>query len=281
MATVKFYRGTRENYDSNSMADGIFFAEDTHEILMNDESYGASIDNISLDGNELTLTVDGATQTVDLSSLVTGENAIEVTDNKVTLKISDNDLLLTNDSTGLSATIGLSEVTEGLDENVLKAYQLTDKNGKAIGSQILVYKDSSLKEVTYSNQTLHFTYILANGTESTVDVDISEVITESEFEKGLEVNDHKVSVKIDEASESFLTVSSDGVKLSGVQDAIDAAKEEAVSTADSYTDDAISTLTTTLEDEITTAKEEAIETAETYTDEAIANISSTLEWNEV
>ena len=48
------------------------------------------------------------------------------------------------------------------------------------------------------------------------------MVSEAVFKDGLQVSDNnEISVKIDDSSENFLTVSEDGVKISGVQDAID------------------------------------------------------------
>lgn len=110
-----------------------------------------------------------------------------------------------------------------LGTNVKEAFKLVDEDGTKVGETISIYKDSSLKEVKLEGQELQFTYILANGTESTVGVDVSSFLAESEFNNGLQVVDHVVSVKLAEGNESFLTVDANGVKLSGVQDAINAA----------------------------------------------------------
>ena len=110
-----------------------------------------------------------------------------------------------------------------LGTNVKEAWKLVDEDKVKVGSEIKIYKDSSLKSVTLSGQTLNFTYILANGSEDTVGVDISSFLAESEFANGLQVVDHVVSVKLAEGNESFLTVDANGVKLSGVQSAIDSA----------------------------------------------------------
>lgn len=114
-------------------------------------------------------------------------------------------------------------ITEGLNANVKEAFKLVDEDGKQSGATISIYKDSALQKVELVEQELQFTYLLANGTESTVGVDVSKFLAESEFKNGLQVVDHVVSVKIDAASESFLTVGEGGVKLSGVQDAINSA----------------------------------------------------------
>ena len=113
------------------------------------------------------------------------------------------------------------EITEGLETNVKEAWKLVDEDEVQAGATIKIYKDSSLKSVALVEQELQFTYILADGSESTVGVDVSSFLTESEFKNGLQVIGGEVSVKIAEDSEAFLSVDANGVKLSGVQTAID------------------------------------------------------------
>ena len=119
-----------------------------------------------------------------------------------------------------------------LDANVLEQYKLQQTvNGvtSIVGETIKIYKDSSLKDVALDGQTLKFTYILDNGKESVVNVDVSNFLAESEFKDGLQVTNHVVNVKIDSTSEkdskaepaAFLTVSADGIKISGIKDEID------------------------------------------------------------
>lgn len=118
-----------------------------------------------------------------------------------------------------------------LDANVLEQYKLQQTvNGVTSieGETIKIYKDSSLKSVELVDQRLVFTYILENGSEKTVNVDVSTFLAESEFKDGLQVTNHVVSVKVDPASEGFLTVGADGVKLAGVQNAINTAVSTAV-----------------------------------------------------
>ena len=113
-----------------------------------------------------------------------------------------------------------AEVTALGDSKVQEAYKLVDEDNTTVGDVIKIYKDSSLKSVALNGQILNFTYILADGSESTVGVDVSNFLAESEFSNGLQVIDHVVSVKVDETSETFLTVGPNGIKLSGVQNAI-------------------------------------------------------------
>ena len=69
-------------------------------------------------------------------------------------------------------------------------------------------------------QSLNYVYQLANGSYSLVKVDVSKFLADSEFGDGLQVSNGVVSVKKDPASESYLTVSADGVKISGIDSAI-------------------------------------------------------------
>lgn len=128
-------------------------------------------------------------------------------------------------SYSISAVTGAE--LSALGANVKEAYKLVDEGGAKAGEIIKIYKDSSLKEVKLVGQELQFTYILAGGNENTVGVDISTFLAESEFKNGLEVVDHVVNVKVDEASEKFLSVGANGVKLSGVQTAINTAANKA------------------------------------------------------
>lgn len=119
----------------------------------------------------------------------------------------------------------------GLGANVKEAYKLVDEDSAKAGEYIKIYKDSALQSVALNeNQELVFTYLLTDGSESVVPVSVASFLAESEFGNGLSVNSETgvVSVKIDGTSEAFLTVSAEGVKLAGVQDAIDTAVDTAV-----------------------------------------------------
>ena len=69
-------------------------------------------------------------------------------------------------------------------------------------------------------QYFNLVYQLADGTYSLTLIDISKFLAESEFKDGLKVENGVVKIKIDTASESYITVSEDGLKLSGVDTSI-------------------------------------------------------------
>ena len=184
------------------------------------------------------------------ASAVTNEDGtIDVTSDDgtvISVAIKSGEHVLAKDGgEGLYTNLDLVKITSGLPSNVKERYQLLATDESQIGENIDIPKDSSLYRVylghvddeltSASDPTvvsgigdtaLCFIYQVADGTYELVAVDVEDFLQESEFADGLEVNDHVVSVKIDENSEDFLTVSSDGVKLDGVQDAIDEAKTE-------------------------------------------------------
>lgn len=137
-------------------------------------------------------------------------------------------------------SITVAKVTP-YDSTTAVSYQL-QVNGEAKGVTIDIAKDQSIKdiEVLDMNATLNddgtiqagspvgstalcISYILSDGTYKLAKLDYSKFLEETEFANGLEVNEHKVYVKVDPLSENFLSVSSTGVKITGVQNAINAA----------------------------------------------------------
>lgn len=82
-------------------------------------------------------------------------------------------------------------------------------------------KDKALYQ-PINSQSLNFVYQLANGTYSLVKVDVSKFLAESEFKDGLEVSSSgEVSIKVDDNSDEYISVSENGLKLTGIKDALD------------------------------------------------------------
>lgn len=137
------------------------------------------------------------------------------------------------------------EVTKLGDVNVKEAYKVVsvDKTNHetTVGDIIKIYKDSALVSIDYTEtgenskkgQFLKYVYTLADGTEKTVYVDMSKLVDQAEVEKGIQAIDGKLSIKLAEGNEAdFLTVDANGLKLSGVQAAINTAKNAVQSKLD-------------------------------------------------
>lgn len=165
----------------------------------------------------------------------------KATDVSAAIKELDAKVAANKDAELTYKTVKLTdtEVTALGDVNVKEAYKVVsvDKAGKktTVGDIIKIYKDSSLKSIEYTEvndkskkgQFLKYVYTLADGTEKTVYVDMSKLVDQAEVEKGIQAIDGKLSIKLAEGNEAnFLTVDANGLKLSGVQTAIDTAKNE-------------------------------------------------------
>ena len=103
-------------------------------------------------------------------------------------------------------------------------YQLISDNTQHITQEAydaLSNKDKALYE-PINSQSLNFVYQLANGAYSLVKIDVSKFLTQSEFKDGLQVSPSgEVSIKVDDESDEYITVSENGLKLTGIKDALD------------------------------------------------------------
>ena len=197
---------------------------DTYEHAL---AYVNDVKDSAIEGLVLSVVDDGDNngvyfvQSVGKKSEVEGDENI----NGVLVKLGSEDYTDTeikNNTKTYSIVKATEEEVETLGANVKEAYKLVDEDNVKVGEFIPVYKDSALKSAELIDQQLVFTYTLADNTEQVVKIDVSTFLAESEFKNGLDVNQNgEVSVKVDAASETFLTVGTDGIKLAGVQDAID------------------------------------------------------------
>ena len=149
--------------------------------------------------------------------------ALETKEDKdTTYSVAANDKVLKLTGTELSSTISLKH------ENGM--ISLTGIDGAVIAefSDADFVKDGMLDNVEYDadTNTLSFTWNTATGSK-TDSVVLSDIIEAYSAGNGLNLTGTEFSVKIDATGENFLTVGANGVKLSGVQSAINTAVEAA------------------------------------------------------
>lgn len=216
----------------------------------------------TVNGTNIDVNIDNKTIVADESGILSvssdalvqynGTNAIQVSEvsggvKTISLQINPNDTILTNDASGLLATLSLkwnhADATGQKDE-----IQLIGKDGVVI-SRIDVadfIKDGILDNVVLNtsdvnNPYLSFTFNSAAGKE-VINVPVKDLVEIYLAGNGLTLNENTFSVKIDTDSEVFLSVSENGVKLSGVQQAINAAK----ATIDTQINNEVATLSTAI-----------------------------------
>ena len=189
----------------------------------------------------------------DNSIVVTEPTGTTTTDIKVNIKSDEKVIKLGND--GIYTDLDLVRVTTGLTANVKEKYQLLASDNSKIGVDIEIPKDSALQNVYLGHvddklknadaqgesvdttitdgsgdAALVYVMQLSNGKYKLTAVNVELFLSESEFADGLQVNNHEVSVKVDTSSEKVtigegvtgdvLTVTTDGVKVSNIQNAI-------------------------------------------------------------
>lgn len=169
------------------------------------------------------ITISNADGSINVTPSATG------TDINVNIK-SKEKVIRKDDNGGLYTSLSLVKISdESLPTTVKERYELHDSYGAKIGESIDIAKDSHIVSITYITdsgktyyQNLEYKYIDVNGAEQTAYVDMSSLVLEAEFKSGVTATDGIVHGVVDPQSEDFLSVGTDGFKLSGVQDAIDA-----------------------------------------------------------
>lgn len=175
-------------------------------------------------------------------------------------------------ASGRTDSIKIVQVTENLGENTAIAYKL--EGGSANSVQIEIPKDQALKSVLQgtmvdgefvsgaTGDVIKFEYTLANGEVKTVTIDLQNVITEAELKavaegfagKGLVAEDGELHVNagsyilVDRDQDDAISVDLEGIDAELVADgtevktAITTAKEEAITSAITYTNEVIASL---------------------------------------
>ena len=169
---------------------------------------------------------DRETADNEIKGLVSAEESKrEEEDNK----IKEDIVTITSKIDGLSDknksnVVNVIKVSDNLPATIRERYKFVKSDNTELEQTIDIYKDSSLRNVELqevdNKKCLVFTYILEDGTEKNITLDVEQLLIESEFQDGLsgvsEDGVIRVKVKIDDSSEKYLTVSKNGVKLSGI-----------------------------------------------------------------
>lgn len=226
-------------------------------IVTNNNEHGTNID-VNVDNNTIVINENGVLSVASEKLIqYVGENAIQISDTigetkKVTLKINENDNIITNDTNGLLTSLELKWVHSdsfGAKDEI----QLIGKNNKVI-SRIDVaefIKDGILDNVTLNidnpnNPYLSFEFNSASG-KNKIDVPVKDLVDIYVAGNGLILDKNIFSVKIDNTSEEFLTLTNDGIKLSGIHYEINNLKD----ISKNYIDKKVNSL----ENKISTLKE--------------------------
>lgn len=171
------------------------------------------------------LKLDKASGNVTLSQSAAGLKASVQIPTATVTGVATGDKVLGLNGTLLSSTLNLK-------------YNSTTKKIQLLGIKNAVIaevdasdfiKDGMVNTVSFDpkSKALTITFNTDSGKE-TITVDLSSLVDTYTAGNGIAIDKNAVSIKVDPASEEFLSVDTAGVKISGVQSAIDAAKSEVV-----------------------------------------------------
>ena len=193
-------------------------------------------------GIDFAVNIDGETIVKDANTgvlSVANSALVEYVGDDATINVSAP----VNNKKTISTLLTLSSITPS-STTVKEEYALVDASGVTKGSTVKIYKDSSLVSITYITDTgdthyqnLEYVYVDNSGNTNTEYVDMSSLVLETEFASGVTFSNGVAHGVVDPTSETFLTVGENGFKLSGVQDAIDAAYEGLDATVTGETSD--------------------------------------------
>ncbi len=204
-------------YSKDTSATGNIASGDTINVALS-----------KLENKAAAITIANADKSINVTTGTSG------TDINVNIKSGEH-VLAKDGNAGLYTDIKLSAVTPS-STTVKEEYSLVGINGTVLGTNIKIYKDSSIVSITYITdpadahyQNLKYVYIDASGDTKTAYVDMSTLVIEAEFESGVTANAAGVvhgvvdsSSEKDSQNAAFLTVGADGFKVNGIKGEIDA-----------------------------------------------------------
>ena len=148
----------------------------------------------------------------------------------INVNIKSDEKVIKLGDKGLYTNLNLVKITESLPATVKERYEFRDSDNNKIGEPIDIAKDSHIVSITYNKDTqkLIYEYIDASGATKTTEVDMGNLVLETEVENGIQAVEGVLSIKLDAAGDDtgvdkFLSVGPDGLKLNGVSKAIKAA----------------------------------------------------------
>lgn len=204
--------------------------------------------SVNVKSGDNALKLDNGGLYVDQSALTSyeGKEAILIADKsgvtgvkEIALKINANDKILSQTADGLLSTLSLAKVVSPAT-GMASQYQLVGKDGTTVlGVTIDIPKDQFLKSAefiasaTEADKSINASIVIGDpylkfvfqttGTDTTTYISVKKLVDIYVAGNGINITSNTVSVKIDASGEAFLTVGTGGLKLSGVQTAINTA----------------------------------------------------------
>lgn len=170
------------------------------------------------------------TMSTTLSNTVTGLQSEISTRNGQYEEISENIADLNDDIQDINTSLTHKIENVALTKNTDRLYTIT-VDGSSIGT-IEIPEDKYLESVTYDSVShkLRFIFHTESGT-ATTDIDLSDIVSTYTAGNGLNLNGNEFSIKLHEDTEAYLQLSANGLRLTGIDNAL----SQKANTDDVYT----------------------------------------------
>lgn len=160
MAQVNFYRGLKEKYVQETHADGIYFATDTFEILMNGSSFGGGgIEDVQFSEGKLLFTFrDGTNMEVPITEATQSLPGLLSAADKTKLDNLPTNESLTADLEEINEKIGTNDYTDtnyiSKETNITDAAKQLDEEIKATNDNLAILNAATIKGVQVNGTDL-------------------------------------------------------------------------------------------------------------------------------
>ena len=208
-------------------------------VVIGDGTDGGIDLKANVDGT--TIVVDGGTGVMSVASAAlvqyVGQDAIAVSEEDegektISLKLNTADKVLTQTSDGLLANLNLTwSKSDGLKligkgSQVIATVPATDfvKDGMLQNVELKTASAGDPVGGSQSGTFLVFTFNTDAG-DKVINLNVTSLIDVYTAGNGISVTGKVIAAKLDSSTEAFLTVGAGGIKLSGVQAAINSAKQ--------------------------------------------------------
>lgn len=206
-------------------------------VVIGDGADGGIDLKANVDGSTIVINKETGVMSVASAALVqyVGQDAIAVSEEHggqktISLKLNATDKVLTQTTDGLLANINLTwDKTNGLkltgkNSEVIATVPAADfiKDGMLENVELKVATTKAPIENKTSGTFLVFTFNTDAGSK-VINLDVTSLIDVYTAGNGISVTGKVIAAKLDGSTEAFLKVGANGIKLSGVQDAINTA----------------------------------------------------------
>ena len=174
------------------------------DIINSDTNFNKEIEELKKKDSELETSINN-------ESIIRNDEDTKLNNKINQLHQSTNDELVS-----INDLINSIELVKSDDSDLIYNLMIGDINKGTIN----IPKDQFLKQVTYDNSTNILTFIIttSSGIDNKINIDLTDLVDDYKSGNGLKLESKTFSILIDGNSDKYLTLSENGLKLSGIDE---------------------------------------------------------------